>query len=48
MNKWDTIQSDVADMYVGIEEKLNWEQVIADDPDYFKSDNDDLTLDWLD
>jgi hypothetical protein len=30
MTKWDTIQSAVADMYVGLEETLAWEQAIAD------------------
>ena len=31
MTKWDTIQADVADAYVGLEETLAWEQAIADD-----------------
>lgn len=26
MTKWDTIQADVADAYIGIEENLEWEK----------------------
>ena len=35
MTKWDTIQADVADAYIGIEENLAWEESIADENDFF-------------
>jgi hypothetical protein len=28
MTKWDTIQSDVADAYIGLEESLAWEEAV--------------------
>lgn len=46
MTKWDTIQADVADMYIGVEEKLQWEEAMSDS-DYFV-DDEELTLDWED
>ena len=45
MTKWDTIQADVADMYIGQVENEEWEKAIAEDPDFFNED-EDLTLDW--
>lgn len=47
MTKWDTIQADVADAYIGIEENLAWEEAIADS-DYFADDENELTIDWED
>ena len=45
MTKWDTIQADVADAYIGIEENLQWEKAYLDgDIDF--NDEEDLTLDW--
>jgi hypothetical protein len=47
MTKWDTIQLDVSDMYLGLEENLAWEEAIANGDvltDNF--DDDELTLDW--
>ena len=52
MTKWDTIQQDVADMYIGKQELEDWEQAYkADfyaffDEDEIKESNDGLTLDW--
>jgi|LakMenE18May11ns_1017448.scaffolds.fasta_scaffold4812149_1 hypothetical protein len=47
MTKWDTIQADVSDAYIGLEENLAWEQAVSDDPYYFDDvDDDELTLDW--
>lgn len=46
MTKWDTIQADVADAYIGIEENLAWEEAISNDPDYFDDDEIALALDW--
>ena len=47
MTKWDTIQADVADAYVGIEENLQWEETFRDElEDGFYPDEDELTLDW--
>jgi hypothetical protein len=31
MTKWDTIQADVADAYIGIEENLEWEKAYYED-----------------
>ena len=45
MTKWDTIQSDVADAYVGLEETLAWEQAIADG-DLILDEFDDEDI-WL-
>lgn len=28
MTKWDTIQADVADAYLGLEENLAWEEAV--------------------
>jgi hypothetical protein len=47
MTKWDTIQADVSDAYIGLEENLAWEKAVSDDPYYFDDvDEDELTLDW--
>ena len=49
MSKWDTIQADVADAYVGIEENLAWEDAIQKGDISFNAfDEDELTLDWND
>jgi len=49
MTKWDTIQADVADAYIGIEENLAWEDAIAKgDISFDATDEDELTLDWND
>ena len=48
MNKWDTIQADVADMYIGkVENELYYESVkdMFDEDDMPYLDGD-LTLDW--
>lgn len=47
MTKWDTIQADVADMYIGLEENLAWEELVKEDPNYFTHEQE-LTLDWED
>jgi hypothetical protein len=47
MTKWDTIQADVADAYIGIEENLAWEETFKDELENgFYADEDELTLDW--
>lgn len=46
MTKWDTIQADVSDAYIGLEENLQWEEAIADDPYYFNDEDEEPTLDW--
>lgn len=49
MTKWDTIQADVTDMYIGQDELESWESVYREDMALgFDDDNDDtdLTLDW--
>ena len=52
MTKWDTIQADVADAYVGIEENEKWESDFISTKDLFDEDDlaylndEDLTLDW--
>ena len=47
MTKWDTIQLDVSDMYIGLEENLEWEKAIENgDISLVKYDEDELTLDW--
>jgi hypothetical protein len=28
MTKWDTIQADISDMYIGLEENLVWEEAV--------------------
>ena len=49
MTKWDTIQADVSDMYIGLEESLAWEKAIEDgDVSFAKYNEDELTLDWND
>jgi hypothetical protein len=35
MTKWDSIQSDVADMYAHLEEQEAYEQLIAEQEDVF-------------
>jgi hypothetical protein len=39
MTKWDTIQADVSDMYIGLEENLEWEKAVA---------NGDIVFDYFD
>ena len=51
MTKWDTIQADVADAYVGIEENEKWESDFISSKDLFDEDDmayldGELTLDW--
>ena len=47
MSKWDTIQADVADAYIGIEENLAWEDAInSGDISLDVMEDEDLTLDW--
>ena len=53
MTKWDTIQADVSDMYIGKIENEEWEKAYADSmsDDYVSADDlfdqdDLLTLDW--
>jgi len=48
MTKWDTIQADVADAYIGIEENLEWEKAYMEDlaEGYMLDEEDELTLDW--
>ena len=47
MTKWDTIQADVADAYIGIEENLEWEKAYYENlEDNDLLDEDELTLDW--
>ena len=49
MSKWDTIQADVADAYIGLEENLAWEEVYKEEMEIMKSlDEDELTPDWED
>jgi hypothetical protein len=53
MTKWDTIQADVSDMYVGREENEKWESERISTSDLFDEDDmayldGDLTLDWED
>ena len=35
MTKWDTIQADVADMYIGLEENEAYYSAMEDDEDFF-------------
>ena len=35
MTKWDTIQADVADGYVGLDELIAWEESVQDEEDFF-------------
>jgi len=48
MTKWDTIQADVTDMYIGLDENLAWEQAVRDGDIVLEDtfDDDELTLDW--
>lgn len=51
MSKWDTIQADVADMYIGKEENEKWENDFISTKDLFDEDDmayldGELTLDW--
>ena len=51
MSKWDTIQADVADMYIGKVENEAWEKDYISASDLFDQDDligldGDLTLDW--
>jgi hypothetical protein len=48
MTKWDTIQADVADAYIGIEENLEWEKAYYENlaEEDFLDEEDELTLDW--
>lgn len=46
MSKWDTIQADVADAYIGIEENLAWEDAILKGEISLDDEDDELTLDW--
>ena len=50
MTKWDTIQADVADAYVGKVELEQWEQEYKDEfySIFDLEDENDLTLDWED
>ena len=44
MTKWDTIQADVADQYIYLDEQAEYEMRKAEMLDSF--DDDDLTLEW--
>ena len=49
MTKWDTIQADVADAYIGVEENLAWEEAYKEEMEilkYVDEDEEELTLDW--
>ena len=47
MTKWDTIQADVADAYIGIEENLEWEKTYYENlADNDMLDEEELALDW--
>ena len=46
MTKWDTIQADVADAYIGLEENLAWEQLVNEGAIFLDDEDDKLTLDW--
>jgi len=46
MTKWDTIQADVADAYIGLEESLAWEQLVNEGAIFLDDEDDELTLDW--
>ena len=48
MTKWDTIQADVSDMYIGKQELEDWEKAYKDEYYAFfdLEDEDELTLDW--
>lgn len=46
MTKWDTIQADVADAYIGLEENEQYYQMLQDEDYASLTDEDELTLDW--
>ena len=51
MTKWDTIQEDVSDMYIGKIENEKWEEDFISYKDLFDEDDmayldGDLTLEW--
>jgi hypothetical protein len=46
MTKWDTIQADVSDAYIGLEENLAWENAVLNGELELENDSDELTLDW--
>ena len=51
MTKWDTIQADVSDMYIGKIENEKWEEDFISTKDLFDEDDmayldGELTLDW--
>ena len=54
MTEWDTIQADVADAYVYIDEEEAYNKALAEGVDFGADDFDDdelhksLTLDWND
>jgi hypothetical protein len=48
MTKWDTIQADVADMYIGKVELEEWEQAYKDEFfDYLNDDDEDEFFDMF-
>jgi len=47
MTKWDTIQEDIKDAYIGIEENLQWEKAYLEElEDGDIVNEEELTLDW--
>ena len=47
MTKWDTIQADVADAYIGLDENLEWEKAYYENlAEGDKLEDEELTLDW--
>lgn len=53
MTKWDTIQADVSDQYVGIEELIAWEEsqedlLVMQLDERDENGINELTLDWED
>ena len=50
MSKWDTIQADVADAYIYLEEEEAYNKALAEGLDLRSTqyDEDELTLDWND
>ena len=50
MTKWDTIQADVADAYIGVEENLKWEESFRDELENgfdFDEDEEDEIFDMF-
>ena len=41
MTKWDTIQEDVKDAYIGVEENLAWEEAYKEEFFDYLDDNDE-------